>query len=40
MRMTVQSQWFATARASGVSDADCERIAGAFVYAGLVASQD
>ncbi len=40
MRMTVQSQWFATARASGVSDADCERIAGAFVHAGLVASQD
>ena len=35
MRETVQAQWFATARAAGVSEADCDRIAGAFVYPGF-----
>ncbi len=36
MRATVQAQWFATARAAGVTDADCNRIAGAFAYAGFL----
>jgi hypothetical protein len=27
--------WYEYARAAGVSDADCERIAGAFLYPGL-----
>ena len=35
MRATVQSQWFAAARTAGVSDADCDRIAGAFAYPGF-----
>ena len=35
MRETVQAQWFATTRAAGVSEADCDRIAGAFVYPGF-----
>ncbi|MBX3701907.1 MAG: type II toxin-antitoxin system HipA family toxin [Dokdonella sp.] len=35
MRATVQSQWFAIARAAGVSDGDCARIAGAFAYPGF-----
>ena len=35
MRVTVQSQWFATARAAGVSDVDCDRITGAFAYPGF-----
>ena len=35
MLTTVQSQWFATARAAGVSDADGDRIAGAFAYPGF-----
>lgn len=35
MQATVQSQWFATARAAGVSDADCDSIAGAFAYPGF-----
>lgn len=35
MRKTVQSLWFATARAAGVSEVDCDRIAGAFAYPGF-----
>lgn len=35
MQAAVQSQWFAVARSAGVSDADCERIAGAFVFPGF-----
>lgn len=31
----VQSTWYATARASGVSDKDCDKIAGAFAYQGF-----
>ncbi|MCC7256594.1 MAG: hypothetical protein IT467_11765, partial [Dokdonella sp.] len=37
MRETVQAQWFATARAAGISGVDCERIAGAFAYPGFQA---
>lgn len=40
MRTTVQVQWFATARAAGVSEADCGRIAGAFVYPGFHPSRE
>lgn len=35
MREMVQAQWLATVRAAGVSETDCDRIAGAFVYQGF-----
>jgi serine/threonine-protein kinase HipA len=35
MRARVAESWYATARREGVSEADCERIAPAFVYPGL-----
>ena len=35
MRTRVETTWYATARREGVSEADCERIASAFVYPGL-----
>lgn len=35
MRAQVTDTWYATARREGVPDADCERIAPAFVYPGL-----
>ncbi len=35
MRDQVEKTWYATARREGVSEEDCERIAGAFAYPGL-----
>jgi serine/threonine-protein kinase HipA len=35
MEAQVKASWYATARAAGVSEADCERIAGAFAYPGF-----
>lgn len=35
MQAQVRSTWYATARGVGVSERDCERIAGAFVYPGF-----
>ncbi|WP_301102712.1 type II toxin-antitoxin system HipA family toxin [Propionivibrio sp.] len=35
MEAQVQSTWYATARATGVSERDCEKIAGAFAYPGF-----
>jgi serine/threonine-protein kinase HipA len=35
MRSEITNTWYATARREGVSEADCERIAPAFVYPGL-----
>jgi serine/threonine-protein kinase HipA len=35
MHTQVQSAWYATARAAGVSEADCAKIAGAFAYPGF-----
>jgi serine/threonine-protein kinase HipA len=35
MRDRVKSTWYETARSAGVSEKDCERIAGAFVYPGF-----
>jgi serine/threonine-protein kinase HipA len=35
MASQVRGSWFATAREAGVSPADCDRIAGAFVYEGF-----
>ncbi|MEJ0041740.1 MAG: hypothetical protein WDM81_05805 [Rhizomicrobium sp.] len=35
MRDQVEKTWYAVARREGVSEADCERIAGAFAYPGL-----
>ena len=35
METQVQSIWYATARATGVSERDCEKIAGAFAYPGF-----
>lgn len=35
METQVRATWYATARAAGVSERDCERIAGAFAYAGF-----
>jgi len=32
----VSSQWLSCFRLAGVSDQDCERLAGAFVYGGLL----
>ncbi|MEJ0025945.1 MAG: HipA domain-containing protein [Rhizomicrobium sp.] len=35
MRHIVETTWYDTARRAGVSEADCERISGAFAYPGL-----
>lgn len=35
MEVQVRACWYATARAAGVSERDCEKIAGAFAYAGF-----
>jgi serine/threonine-protein kinase HipA len=35
MESQVRGSWFATAKAAGVSERDCERIAGAFAYPGF-----
>ncbi len=35
MRARIADTWYATARRAGVSEADCDRIAPAFVYPGL-----
>jgi serine/threonine-protein kinase HipA len=35
MRAQVHASWYVTARAAGVSENDCERIAGAFAYPGF-----
>jgi serine/threonine-protein kinase HipA len=35
MEGCIAKTWYDVARASGVSGADCERIAGAFVYPGF-----
>lgn len=35
MESRIRSEWFATAREAGVSPADCNKIAGAFAYAGF-----
>jgi serine/threonine-protein kinase HipA len=35
MERTVRSQWYDIARREGVTEKDCERIAGAFVYPGF-----
>ena len=35
MEAQVQRTWYATARATGVSERDCEKIAGAFAYPGF-----
>ena len=35
MQAQVRGTWYATARAAGVSERDCVRIAGAFVYPGF-----
>ena len=35
MQAIVRERWYALCRACGVSEVDCSRIAGAFVYPGL-----
>ncbi len=35
MKNAVKENWYATARAQGVSERDCERISGAFAYEGF-----
>ena len=35
MKDRVKGTWYKTARAAGVSEKDCERIAGAFAYPGF-----
>jgi len=35
MEAQVRSTWYAVARAAGVSERDCERIASAFAYPGF-----
>ena len=35
MEKTVKSKWYDTARREGVTEKDCERIAGAFAYQGF-----
>ena len=35
MEAQVRASWYATARAAGVSERDCEKIAGAFAYQGF-----
>lgn len=36
MEQTVKARWHAIARAEGVTEQDCERISGAFAYAGFI----
>ena len=36
IKETVRSQWHAVMRRAGVTEADCERIARAFLYDGLL----
>lgn len=40
METQVRGTWYATARATGVSERDCERIASAFAYPGFRQSSD
>ena len=35
METTVRTRWYDIARREGVSERDCERIGGAFAYAGF-----
>lgn len=35
LRECIENRWYATARAAGVSEADCEKIRGAFLYEGF-----
>jgi serine/threonine-protein kinase HipA len=35
MESFIKASWYAIARAEGVSEADCEKIASAFVYPGF-----
>ena len=35
MRDRVSGTWYEVARSAGVSEKDCERISGAFVYPGF-----
>ena len=35
MESQVRATWYATARGAGVSERDCEKIAGAFAYPGF-----
>jgi serine/threonine-protein kinase HipA len=35
MELQVKARWYPTARAAGVSEADCQRISGAFAYPGF-----
>jgi serine/threonine-protein kinase HipA len=35
MEAQVRASWYATARAAGVSERDCEKIAPAFAYPGF-----
>jgi serine/threonine-protein kinase HipA len=35
MEAVIRKRWYAVARGVGVSEADCHKIAGAFVYAGF-----
>lgn len=37
---TIRSQWHPTMRQTGVSEADCEAVAGAFLYAGFFYKQE
>ena len=39
MEAQVRGCWYATARAAGVSERDCDRIASAFAYPGFRPSQ-
>jgi serine/threonine-protein kinase HipA len=39
MERQVRTSWYATARSAGVSERDCERIAGAFAYPGFDAAR-
>lgn len=40
METQVRGSWYATARAAGVSERDCDRIASAFAYPGFRRQQD
>jgi serine/threonine-protein kinase HipA len=35
MEATVRQRWYEVARREGVSEEDCQRISGAFVYEGF-----
>ncbi|MEQ9060819.1 MAG: hypothetical protein RLW61_15510 [Gammaproteobacteria bacterium] len=35
MQECIQARWYATARACGVTEADCEKISSAFLYEGF-----